>query len=228
VAIPVKAAEPTTRPAEALAKLSEPARGIVSGQADVAALDALVAAGRVMDAVRFTAMILPRRERVWWAAQCVRSVPAAIADPKAIAVLEAVEKWAAGPKDELRRSAFTLAEAADIGTPAGCVGAAVFFSEGSIGPTHVAEIPPPPHAAPSAAANAALLAAVIAEPEKAAEKHAAFVELGRAVAAGTNRWAEAKPAASAPATAARPGAPAPPRPPTTTAPRPGYSPPRRY
>ncbi|HEY2909079.1 MAG TPA: hypothetical protein VGI99_02480, partial [Gemmataceae bacterium] len=161
-------------------------------------------------------------------AQCVRSIPAAVADPKAVAVLEAAEKWAAGPKDELRRSVFSLAEVTGIGTPAGCVGVAVFFSEGSIGPTHVAEIPPPPHAAPSAAANAAILAAVIAEPEKAAEKQAAFVELGRAVAAGSNRWAEAKPAAPSPATAARPGAPAPTRPPTTTAPRPGYQPPRRY
>ncbi|MBN9524112.1 hypothetical protein J0H58_37320, partial [bacterium] len=94
----------------------------------------LAAAGLFGDAVRATAFLLPRREAVWWAVRCVRAVLAAAADPKAAAALDAAARWAARPTDDARRAAFAAAEAAGVGTPAGAVGAAVFFAEGSLAP----------------------------------------------------------------------------------------------
>jgi hypothetical protein len=160
-----------------------------------------------------------------------------VADPKAVAVLDAADKWAAAPSDQARRAAFAVAEALGFDAPAGCVGAAVFFSEGSISLPNLPEVAPPPHVAPKMAANAVLLAAVISEPEKAAEKRARFVALGREVAAGTNRWAEAKPPTAAPPRPTGPAGPvgpaAAPRPGVPPAARPPYPPPyppppRRY
>jgi hypothetical protein len=155
-------------------------------------IDALLADGLLEDAVRATAFLLPRREAIWWAARCVRSVLTAVADPKAVAALDAAEKWAAAPTDEARRAAFAAAEVVGIGTPAGAVGAAVFFAEGSLAPPKQPAVAPAPHLAPTMAANALLLAAVVAEPQHAADRLRAFVALGGEVAAGRNRWTETR------------------------------------
>jgi hypothetical protein len=181
------------------APLGPQARALLTPEHTAGAyVEALVAAGLLEDAVRATAFLLPRREAIWWAARCVRSVPAAVTDPKASAALAATEKWAAEPTDPHRRTAFVAAEAVGFGTPAGALGAAVFFAEGSLAPPKQAAVPAAPHLAPTTAANAVRLAAVIVEPERAADRLRQFVALGAEVAAGRDRWPESRPAAGAP------------------------------
>jgi hypothetical protein len=153
-------------------------------------LDALRSAGRFLEAVRFMSWALPRREAVWWACQCVRRVHRPD-DPKpALAAVEAAERWAAAPTDENRRAAFTAAEAADFGTPAGCAAAAAFWSGGSMAPPTLAAVPPAEHLMPAAVVNAVQLATVHGEPVKAEEKYRLFLALSVEVAAGKNRWKE--------------------------------------
>ncbi len=200
--------------------LEEPARAALRPEHSPRQyVDALTKAGLLADAVRFLAHALPRREAVWWAAQCVRLVPKFTADPKAAAALAAAEAWAAAPTDEHRRAAFAAAEAAGLDKPAACAALAAFLSEGSLGPAHLQEVPPPPHVGPAAASAAVVLAAVGVEPEKAGEKYKKFLALGYEVAAGTNRWKEGRPVPTAAPTApapvgpaARPGPPPPPPP----------------
>jgi hypothetical protein len=190
------AAQPRPDAAAALATapLTEPARArLAPGRSGTEFVAALVAAELLEDAVRATAFLLPRREAVWWAARCVRSVPAAVADPKSAAALSAAEAWAGEPTDANRRSAFAAAEIAGVGTPAGAVGAAVFFAEGSLAPPKQPTVPPPPHLTPTTVANAVLLAAVVSEPERAAERRRQFVALGEGVSAGSDRWPEPRP-----------------------------------
>jgi hypothetical protein len=172
-------------------------------------LDALTQAGHLADAVRFLAHVLPRREAVWWACQCVKAVPELPKNEKTVAAVAAAEAWAAGPTDDNRRAAQAAAQAAGLDTPAGCCGMAAFFSDGSMAPAHVQAVPPPPHAAPTVAATAVILAAVAVQPEKADEKYKRFLGLGNDVATGTNRWVEA-----------RVGQPAPTGQPPTAAPHP--------
>lgn len=155
--------------------------------ADVVA--ALAAAGLLADAVRATAFLLPRREAVWWAVRCVRSVPAAVADPRTVAALDAAAAWAAAPSDDARRATFALAEKV-MHTPAGAVGAAVFFADGSLSGPKLPTVLPAPALCPTTLANAVLLAAVVSEPERAADRRRAFLDIGTAVAAGTDRWPE--------------------------------------
>ena len=150
-------------------------------------LHELVAAADFPRAGRFLAAALPKREAVWWACLCVRQSPAA-AGPQAEAALRAAERWAADPTDEHRRAAFAAAEAAGVGTPAGCAAIAAFLSGGSLAPPNVAEVPPAEHLTASAVAGSVALAAVAAKPEQAPQRYQKFFALGTEVARGARRW----------------------------------------
>src|ERR1700694_1771337 len=73
-------------------------------------LDVLLEKKQYVDACRFLAHALPKRE---------------------------AERWVAATTDATRRAAMPAAEAADIGTPAGCTAVAAFFSGGSLAPPNV-------------------------------------------------------------------------------------------
>jgi len=184
-------------------------------------VEVLVKAGHMADAVRFFAHALPRREAIWWAIQCVKSVPALAAGEKPTAALAAAERWVNTPTDENRRTAHTAAEAAALDTPAGCAAMAVFLSEGSLAPAALQVVPPPPHVSQVMVSVAVVLSAVKLEPEHADEKYKRFLSLGNDVAAGTNRWAEQRPMSptappggfTPPRPTGRPGVPPPPPPP---------------
>jgi hypothetical protein len=160
-------------------------------------LELLVAQEHLADGVRFLAHALPKREAVWWACQCTRLVLGPSPPEPAGAALQAAERWAAAPTDENRRSAFPAAEAADVGTPAGCAAVAAFLSGGSLAPPNLPEVPPGEHLTGQLVANGVLLAAVQSEPEKAAEKYRRFIALGLEVVEGKSRWAQERPAAPA-------------------------------
>ena len=63
--------------------------------------------------------------------------------PEAAAALEAARAWVIDPKDEKRRATFPAAEAAEMGTPAGCTAAAAYFSGGSLAPPNLPASPRP-------------------------------------------------------------------------------------
>jgi hypothetical protein len=151
-------------------------------------LDLLIEKQQYLDAIRFLAHVLPRREGVWWACQCARS--AAGPNPAApyAAAVAAAEKWVADPSEANRRAAHAASEAAGLETPAGCAAMAAFWSGGSLGPPNVPVIPPAETLTAHGVGGAVMLAAVVREPEKAAEKHRTFLALGIEVANGTNRW----------------------------------------
>src|SRR3546814_12691022 len=73
-------------------------------------LKALMERGLRMDAVRFLAHALPKREGTWWA--CIAAREAADADGRLEyrAALEAAEKWVMKPLDESRREAMERAQ----------------------------------------------------------------------------------------------------------------------
>ncbi|MCI0458617.1 MAG: hypothetical protein L0Z62_16770 [Gemmataceae bacterium] len=143
-----------------------------------------------LDAVRFLAHALPRREAVWWACLCARSSSGPNSAPAVRAALQAAEKWVADPTEDNRRPSMAAAEAATLETPAGCAAAAAFWSGGSLAPPNLPEVPPPEGLTARGVTGAILLAAVFTEPEKAIEKQRTFLTQGIDVANGTNRWKE--------------------------------------
>ena len=153
-------------------------------------LDLLLEQKQFIDGIRFLAHALPKPEAVWWACACARSVAGAKPSPQVAAALQAAEKWVADPSEENRRAAMPAAEAAELGTPAGCAAVAAFWSGGSLGPPHTPVVPPGEHLTAHGVASSIMLAAVQTEPAKAPEKYRQFVALGIEVANGTNRWKE--------------------------------------
>lgn len=158
------------------------------GLAPRAFLDVLLDKQQFVEAARFLAHALPKREGVWWACLCARSVAGAKPPAKVAAALQAAEKWVADPSEDNRRAAWPAAEAAELGTPAGCAAAAAFWSGGSLGPANVPAIPPGEHLTAHGVAGAVMLAAVLSEPEKAPEKYRTFFALGIDVANGAAKW----------------------------------------
>jgi hypothetical protein len=186
---------PTTTTARTAAEvcrqvqLPEPASRLLrEGQGPMEFLEALLAHGQFPAAVHFLAHALPRREAVWWACLCARHGHGAAQPSEASAALQSAERWAREPAEEHRRAAWPAAEAAGLGTPAGCAASAAFFSGGSLAPPSAPAVPPGEWLTARAAAGAVLLAAVGAEPAKAPDKFRTFLALGKAVASGANRW----------------------------------------
>ena len=65
---------------------------------------------------------------------------------------------------------------------------AAFFSGGSLSLPNLPVVPPGEDLTGRMAAGALMLAAVMTEPEKASEKHAAFLRTGLEIADGQNLW----------------------------------------
>jgi hypothetical protein len=176
----------------ARARLGEEAHNLlVEGMTLRQYLDVMIERGLHTEAVRFLAFALPKREAVWWACLCAGQVLGPEPPPAAAAALEAARAWVIDPQDEKRRATFAAAEAADLGTPAGCAAAAAYFSGGSLAPPNLPAVAPADHLTPHLVASALTLAAVIKQPEKAAEKYASFLRTGMEVASGQHAWPEA-------------------------------------
>lgn len=168
-------------------KLSDEARALVTPSQDAAQyVAALRGQGLLTDALQVVAQWLPRREGVWWACRCLH---AALPTEQATAdsAWEAAERWAKEPSEEHRRAAGEAAEAADFETPAALVAQAAFWSEGSMAPAELAEVPAPPHLAPTAIVNGLQLAAVPGDPQAAAGRLEQFLVMGLAAAEGQER-----------------------------------------
>lgn len=107
-------------------------------------------------AIAFCAYLLPRREAVWWACQCVRAIEPASAEDAALA---AAEQWVRAPEEEARRAALDIGAAGEPKTATVWLARAAGWSGGSVGPADRRTIPPPPYMT-AKAANAAIAIAI--------------------------------------------------------------------
>jgi Family of unknown function (DUF6931)/FHA domain len=131
-----------------------------------------------LDALRLVAHALAKRSSVEWACRCVRLASGDDLSPVEASAINAAEAWVADPTEERRRQAGSAAEAAKQ-VPAGWAAMAAFWSGGSMAPPHAPVVPPGPTLTAHAAGGAVMLAAVARQPEKAPEKYAKFLQIGR-------------------------------------------------
>jgi hypothetical protein len=148
---------------------------------------ALIEAEKPVEAITFLAHALPTREAVWWAWSCARRASGEDPPEEIRASLEATGAWISDPTDARRRAAYELAQKADMATPAGCAGAAVFFSGGSMGPPDQPEMPPGEYMAAKAIAGAVLLAAA-SDPAEAEVRLETYLRGGMDVAERVHLW----------------------------------------
>ena len=143
------------------------------------------------DAARLLAHALPKREGVWWAAQCVRAAFGDQLPPTDRAALGVAEEWAAEPTEANRRRAEEAAEKSKHETAAGWSAAAAFWSGGSIAPTEMPDVPPKETLTAQAVVVAITMSAA-SDPKRMAARHAEFLALGARVADGEVRWPQGK------------------------------------
>jgi hypothetical protein len=130
----------------------------------LAFLAALARSDTPEDAVAFCAYILPRREAVWWACQCVRSL-SGVRDGAGGAGLKAAEHWVREPEEERRRDALEIGMGGDRGDPTTWLALAAAWSGGSMTAEPQAPVLAPPHLT-AKAVKAAVLTALARVPLK--------------------------------------------------------------
>ncbi len=108
----------------------------------VAFLRALARGPTPEDALTFCAYCLPRREAVWWACQCLRTLIPSPSPADAV-LIGAAEAWVREPEDAVRRAALSAGEAGDRESAATWAALAAGWSGGSMVADH--PVPCPPH-----------------------------------------------------------------------------------
>jgi hypothetical protein len=149
-------------------------------------IERLVRAKLYADATRFLAYGLPKREAVWWACLCVRSVPACCGDEIATEAMRAAEAWVKEPTEGNCQAALMAGSKHNFempGAPAAWTAMAAGWSGGA-GETNDKNVfAPPEHLTAHAASGAIILAATV-EPQQAKEMYRKFLEMGVQIAQG--------------------------------------------
>ena len=103
----------------------------------------LARSSRPIEAVAFCAYLLPRREAVWWACQCVRAIQGDQAG--ADLALKAAEAWVREPEEATRRAALDLGASENRRAPTTWLARAAGWSGGDMAAAGLAPTPAPPH-----------------------------------------------------------------------------------
>jgi hypothetical protein len=165
--------------------LTDEARAIL--QPDLpsdAFVDRLCTAGLWIDAVRFLAHALPKREAVWWGCLAARAALSEAPHDAAGGAVEAAEAWVYRPNEDNRRATMAAASAAGNDSPAGWAARGAFWSGGSLAPPEAPVVPPAERLTGAAVAGAVCLAAVQRQPEHAPDKYRLFIAQGLDIAGG--------------------------------------------
>jgi len=166
-------------------ELDAEGQGLLAGAADAsAALDMLVGAGRLGDAMRLIAHALPKREAVWWACMCARAVPAPQPDPLDVEALAAAEDWVRRTEDKSRRAAMEAAQKTGFRSPEAWAAVGAFWSGGSMSGEGLPVVPPGDHLTGVAVAGAVVLAALRHAPARAPSRYERFLGSARDIARG--------------------------------------------
>jgi hypothetical protein len=136
-----------------------------------AAVQALLDAGLVADALSLLARLLPRRYAVAWVCQCARQQPLSEHDGAGVVLAEA---WVRQPDETHRAAALSFAAAHRYKTAGAWTAAAAGWSGGQLNPQAERPTPPPEHMTAIAAMAAVThLSALVAD--QFAARRAAFV-----------------------------------------------------
>ena len=106
--------------------------------------------GAMFDVLRLLSIVLPPRERVWWACLAARDYigPKSDKDPKP---LVASEDWVFKPTEENRERARLSMDNAYIDDDTVNIAMSVLYSDGTLGPADLSEFPAPAGAAETCA-----------------------------------------------------------------------------
>jgi hypothetical protein len=169
------------------AQLSPAGRDLVTASPTIAeAVERLIDAGLLADAVEVLAHGLAGPDAVSWVCRCANATrPGDLAEADRIAAESAAE-WTRSQRDETRRAAMKQAERAGLRTPEAWAAAAAFYSGESLSEPHLPVVGPAPNLAGLTVASAVTLAAVRRRPELADSRLRQFLQIGLGIAAAAD------------------------------------------
>jgi hypothetical protein len=126
-----------------------------SDQDPVRYAQALLASATPENAITFCAYLLPRREAVWWAHQCLNRLPETLEGDDA-AYLGLAENWVREPEEGPRAAALDAGMRARVKTPAVWIALAAGWTGGSMLAADGPVVAPPAHLT-AKAVNAGIL-----------------------------------------------------------------------
>ena len=150
-------------------------------------VERLVRARLYADAIFFLAYGLPKRQAVWWASLCVRSVPACFGDPVSSEALASAEAWVKDPSELNRQAALSSGGKHNFempGAPSAWTAMAAGWSGGASVTNEEEDIPALPEHLTAHAASGAILLAATVEPDQAKGMYRKFLEMGVQIAQG--------------------------------------------
>ena len=162
--------------------LAEESMALLSDELSVPEyLDVLIQHQRWIDAVQVLTRMMPPREGVWWATQCVASSLTPETRPQEIRALQAAEKWVTDMTEESRYAAFEAAKKARLGSSGNCVAMAAFVSGPSLAPRNADPVPPAAELAAQMVGGTVMAAGYSAGHEQSAAKLSYFLDQGKAL-----------------------------------------------
>lgn len=153
-----------------------------SDEAPLAFARKLAQSERPIQAIAFCAYLLPRREAVWWACQCVRAVEGKAANNDA--ALAAAEAWVREPDEATQRGALATSNSADRRAATTLLARAAGWSGGNIALKGGRLVPAQPNMTAKAVYAAIGLAIARAGAVRQAALTAACIEAGIRFAEG--------------------------------------------
>ena len=132
-------------------------------------------------AISFLAYLLPRREAVWWARQCVGALIGPRDDDEA---LRAAELWVKAPTEDNRLAALQIGGSADPRAATTWLARAAAWSGGSMCPPELKPLPAPATACAQAVNAAIVLAVCAGDPMGVMKRVVACAEAGIRFAEG--------------------------------------------
>src|SRR5579864_5208390 len=127
-----------------------------SDEAPLVFVRKLALSRRPIEAIAFCAYLLPRREAVWWACQCVRAIEGdAIGGD---AALTAAEAWVRDPEEATQRAALELGVSANTRAATTWLAKSAGWSGGNMAAAGLPPIFAPPHLTAKAVFAALVLA----------------------------------------------------------------------
>ena len=151
-------------------------------------VDELASRGLLSDAIRFLAMVLPKRPSIWWGTLCAWDSSQGKPSDDEAAALEATLHWLREPSETHRRAAERLGRLAGRHTPAGALATAAFNSGGNISRPELPAVEPGDSATGRLVAGAILLSAARYEPRRLREHYRQYLAIGLEVADGRLGW----------------------------------------
>lgn len=149
-------------------------------------LEALINDKQYYSAVIFLAHALPKREAVWWACVCSKSIVTEETKKDDVDALKSAEQWVYNPNEENRRLAEKLALKTEFISPPSWAAMGAFWSGGSVTGINDPPVPPSQYLYAHAVAGAVNLAATIDPELDPVNIYLDFIKKGMDIANGGN------------------------------------------